>query len=531
MTSLPYSAPVRRTRPRTVATPIVAGALVALLAGCSVAPRPLTPEENQTRANEALKLVRDRVDPVTVAVSLDEAIARAIKYNLDHRLALMDQAIANRQIDVSRWDLLPKLVVDGGLTARSNELASSSYSILTGKQSLEPSISSDRRSGTADLQLSWSVLDFGISYYQARQNGDRALATAEKRRSAVNSIVQQVRAAYWQAVAAEKIGDRINPILADARLALEDTRKGEQQRLRPLLDALRDEKSTIDIIRQLENLQADLALAKTQLAALMGLPPGTQYQLVLPDNPSALPEMKTAVAELEHTALINRPELREQAYNRRIATDEVHKAFLKLFPNLSIQGGLDYDSNSFLTNQRWAEGGLRLSWGLLNLLSGNDFMGLAETQRDQTEVRNLALSMAVMTQVNVAWQQLGRARTQYLEAAELDSIEGRIYDQVVAQSENNAASKVDRVRAQASRIVAELTRARAYADMQNALASLYVSVGIDPLPQSVPDYSLKTLTTAISAVNRRIESGMFGAEASVSAEAPILDDPGKALTQ
>jgi outer membrane protein TolC len=131
----------------------------------------------------------------------------------------------------------------------------------------------------------------------------------------------------------------------------------------------------------------------------------------------------------------------------------------------------------------------------------------------------------------VAWQQLGRSRTQYLEAAELDSIEGRIYDQVVAQSENNAASKVDRVRAQASRIVAELTRARAYADMQNALASLYVSVGIDPLPQSVPDYSLKTLTTAVSAVNRRIEGGMFGAEASVSADAPVLDDPGKALTQ
>lgn len=530
MTSMPYSAPVRRSRLRTLAGPAAACALVALLAGCSVAPRPLTTDENQTRADEALKLVRDRVDPVTAPVTLDEAIARAVKYNLDHRLALMDQAIANRQLDVSRWELLPKLVVDGGLSARSNELASSSYSVLTGKQSLEPSISTDRRSGIADLQLSWSVLDFGLSYYQARQNGDRVLATAEKRRSAVNAIVQQVRAAYWQAVAAEQIGNRIDPILTEARAALADAHEVERQRLKPPLEALRYEKSTIEVIRQLENLQADLALAKTQLAALMGLPPGQTYQLALPENPTTLPEMKTPVTELERTALINRPELREQAYNHRIATDEVHKAFLKLFPNLSLSTGLDYDSNSFLVNQHWAEGGLRMSWGLLNLLSGNDFMGLAEAQRDQTEVRNLALSMAVLTQVNVAWQQLGRARVQYNDADELDGIEGRIYDQVLTQQQNNTESKVERVRSAGAHIVAQLTKARAYADMQNALAALYVSVGIDPLPQAVPDYSLKTLVTAVGAVNRQIEAGMFGAEASAGAEAPVLDDPGKSLT-
>ncbi len=527
MTSLSSFTPVRRSR---LTVPVAACALVALLAGCSVDPRPLTIEENQTRADDALKQVRDRIDPVAAPITLDEAIARAVKYNLDHRLALMDQAIANRQLDVSRWELLPKLMVDGGLSARSNDLASSSYSVLTGKQSLEPSISTDRRGGVADLQLSWSVLDFGVSYYQARQNGDRALATAEKRRSAVNAIVQQVRAAYWQAVAAERIGSRINPILTDARAALADAHEVERQRLKPPLEALRYEKSTIEVIRQLESLQADLGLAKTQLAALMGLPPGQRYQLAVPENPSALPEMKTPVEELERTALINRPELREQAYNHRIAVDEVHKAFLKLFPNLSLTTGLNYDSNSYLVNQQWAEGGLRMSWGLMNLLSGNDFIGLAEAQRDQTEVRNLALSMAVLTQVNVAWQQLGRAQIQYKDAEELDGIESRIYDQVLTQQQNNTESKVERVRSAGARIVAELVKARAYADMQNAQAALYVSVGIDPLPQTVPDYSLKTLVSAVGAVNRQIEAGSFGALASAQAEAPVLDDNVKLQT-
>lgn len=529
MTFLPYSPLVQRAR-HPLATIAIAGALLTALAGCSVPPRPLTSEENQTRADSALKLINDRIDPVTAPVSLNEAIARSVKYNLDHRLALMDQAIANRQMDVSRWDLLPKLMVDSGLTARSNDQASSSFSVLTGRQSLEPSISTDRRYGIADLQLSWSVLDFGLSYYQARQNSDRALATAEKRRSAVNSIVQQVRAAYWQAVAAERIGNRIDPILVDARSALANAREVERQSLKAPLDALRYEKAMLEIIRQLESLQADMILAKTQLAALMGLPPGQSYQLAVPANPTALPQLKTPIPELERTALVNRPELREQDYNRRIAADAVRTAILKMFPNLSISGGLNYDSNSFLANQNWAEGGLRLSWNLLKLLSGQDDIGIAEMQKDQAEIRNLALSMAVLTQVNVAWQQLGRARAQYLEATELESIEGRIYQQVVDQQQASTESKVERVRASASRLVAELARARAYADMQNALASLYVSIGSDPLPQSVPDYSLKTLTEAVSAVNQRIESGMFGTEESAPSTPPSLDDAGAKLT-
>lgn len=64
------------------------------------------------------------------------------------------------------------LALGGCAITRNNDLASSSRSVLTGRQSLEPSTSQDRRRATADLTASWNVLDFGVSYYQAQQQAD-----------------------------------------------------------------------------------------------------------------------------------------------------------------------------------------------------------------------------------------------------------------------------------------------------------------------------------------------------------------------
>ncbi|HYE48816.1 MAG TPA: TolC family protein [Azospirillaceae bacterium] len=511
---------------RLLAATCLAGVL--LLGGCTIKPEPLTLAEEQARAEQDLKSLRSRVEPVSGPVTLDEAIARALKYNLDHRLQLMEVAVANRQLDLSRWDLLPKAAVSAGLIGRTNESASSSLSVLTRQQSLEPSTSLDKGRGTADLQLTWSVLDFGLSYYQARQNADRALATAERRRVTLHSITQQVRNAYWQAVAAERVAAQIEPVLADARRALENAREIERQRLMPPLDALRFQKGMIEVLRQLEGTQAELVLAKAQLSGLMGLPPGTPYQLAYPASVTQPPEVRAEVPELERIALVNRPELREQSYQRRVSAAETRKALLRLLPNLGLNAGAYYDSNSYLVNQTWAEGGLRVSWSLMNLLTGRDTMGFAEAQMELGEVKRLALAMTVLTQVNVAWQSYGRARTQFTQAAELDEIERRIYEQVATQQKSDAEGDLERIRSASARIAAELTRHKAYADMQNALASLYVSVGVDPLPGPVADDALPALTKAVADANARIEAGTFALQAPTGTDVPAEAAPAAA---
>jgi outer membrane protein TolC len=239
--------------------------------GCAVTPEPITPEERVALIAADRKHLFENQEPVTGPISLEEAIARAIKYNYDYRLTAMDQALQNRQLDLSRYDMLPKLVASAAGTARSNENLTVSENTRTGQRSTDPSVSQDQERATADLMMSWNVLDFGVSYYQAHQQADRTLIAGERRRRVIHSVAQQVRSAYWQAVSGERLQAAITPVLEEARRALADARAVEQQRLRPPLEVLRYQKAVIEIMRQLEAVEQDLAIAKAQLRALMNL--------------------------------------------------------------------------------------------------------------------------------------------------------------------------------------------------------------------------------------------------------------------
>jgi outer membrane protein TolC len=84
---------------------------------------------------------------------------RALKYNMDYRVKLMEEAMGQRQLDVANLDMLPKLAASAGYTARDKDNASSSQNVATGEQSLAPSISTEKQDRMADLSLSWNVLD------------------------------------------------------------------------------------------------------------------------------------------------------------------------------------------------------------------------------------------------------------------------------------------------------------------------------------------------------------------------------------
>lgn len=490
-------------------------------AGCALTPEPITPEERAALVSADRRNLLENQEPVTGPISLEEAIARAIKYNYDYRLTAMDQALQNRQLDLSRYDMLPKLAASAGGTARSNENLTVSENKRTGDRSDDPSLSQDQERATADLTMSWNVLDFGVSYYQARQQADRTLIAGERRRRVVHSVAQQVRSAYWQAVSGERIQAAIAPVLEEARRALADARAVEQQRLRPPLEVLRYQKAVIEIMRQLEAVEQDLAIAKAQLRALMNLQPGQPFTLALPQGfKRDIPPVKLTLEEMEAAALTNRPELREEQYQQRISSAEVRKAILRLLPGLTFTGGGNYDSNSYVQNNFWAEAGLRVSWNLLTLLSGPASIAAAEAQQDLGETRRLALSMATLTQVHVGYQQYQRARRNFEQADLLNSIEQRIFDNTRNAEAGEAQNVLERVRAAASAISSELSRDRAYADVQAATANLMVSLGLDPLPAEVPGHDIKALSAAFGATNAKWQSGQWMPPAPVPAPAP-----------
>lgn len=500
--------------PRAVSVAGCAAALV-LLAGCTVTPQPFTSAEREARvAADRARLYRDQ-EPVKGPITIEEAVARALKYNLDARVALMEQAVKHRQLDLSRYDLLPRLVADAGYYIRDKEQLSTSRDVagnLTDPDNASTSL--EKRRLVSELELSWNVLDFGLSYFQAKQNADLLLIAEEQRRRAVHAIVQQVRASYWRAAAAQRLEGVIRPILTDARRALDDAQTIEQERLRPLVDTLRYQRTLVAAVRQLSRLEEDLAIAKAELARLMNLPPGTAYELAVPAVAEAsLPQVGLSIAEMETIALQNRPELRELAYQARVTAVQARKEILRLFPNLNLYGSINADTNDYLVHQDWAEAGARVSWNLMSVFSAPANRRLREARQELDETRRLAFSMAVLAQTHVGYQQFLRAREQYQQAAQLSDIESRIFQTVRTAAAGEAQSVLERVQAGTAAAVAEFERDLAYAELQNAYAALAVSLGLDPLPDTVTAHDLSTLAASLRS---RLDSQLAVAGTAVS---------------
>ena len=203
----------------------------SILAGCAVSTTPLVQEDILQRiATDREAMYKDQ-EPLGSAITLEEAMARSIKYNLDHRLKIMEDALALRQVDLMKYDMLPKLVAAAGYTERDSYNASSSMNVATNTQSLAPLTSSDLGHYNGDLTLTWNILDFGVSYFQAKQQADRAHIMAERRRKVVHSIMQQVRQAYWLALGAQQLEGRFEPLLKGVAKALQDSSSIEQEKI------------------------------------------------------------------------------------------------------------------------------------------------------------------------------------------------------------------------------------------------------------------------------------------------------------
>jgi outer membrane protein TolC len=466
-----------------------------------VTPEPFTREENAARASADLAKLETLSPAPTGPISLEEAEARALAYNLDNRLQMFNSALQDRQLDLTRIDMLPSLTANAGYTQRDRELVSSSASFRDGR--IDPSnlenVSVDRERTFADLTLSWNIVDFGMSYLQAKQQSDRVQIAKEQRRRVVNNLFQQVRSAYWAAVAAEQVRPRLVAVMSQARNALASSRALEAERAQQPAEALRYQRALMELIQDLEAVDDQLAIAKTQLAQLMGLRPGTPYTLMAPAEVPSLPPIRLAVDEMERMALLNRPEVREEAYNTRIAQQEGRRALLRLVPGVSLLASLNYDSNSFLRYNSWQEAGARVTANIFRIFSAPRVMELNEVQAEIAESRRLAMTMAVIAQVHIAGQQYQIAQKKYERARAMADISRRIAHLSADASDAQTTSKLDLIFENANAALAELRRNRAYADLQNADAYVRVTLGQDPLPEGLETRDLQALIAAIRA--------------------------------
>ena len=478
----------------------VAASLLLLLGACSVAPVPVAKEDLLKTAREDIRVSKAAMPPIAGTLTLQEAIARALKYNLDHRVATFEQALAAGQFEAGRYDMLPKLLAGAGYNTRDSDLTRRATDSVTGIPSLaNPFVSSERAHSTSDLTFSWNVLDFGASYYSSKQQADRVLIATERRRKAMLTLIRNVRVAYWKAIAAQKLRDEVKSALIEAEAGLVASQRIESDRVKAPVEALRYQRTLLENIRLLENVERELSISRIELTSLIGLVPGSSYTLA--ESESILPVLdpvKFPMETMEAMALSSNPDLREQAYNGRIAAAETRRTLLRLLPGLSFDYGSRRDNDGYLINQQWYEAGARVSFNLFNLLSAPSQMNAAEKGVAVAEQRRMALQMSVLTQVHLARQLYDNALLELRRADTILGVDQRLLEFSNSQQSAQTGTALERVSASASAILSLLRRYQAMAKAHEAVSTLQATLGVEPdLAASIDDVTLPELSGRI----------------------------------
>ena len=471
-----------------------------ILGGCAITPKPLTEAENKQRvADDNAVIQKDQEQPST-AISLPEAVARALKYNLDYRVEMLHKALEQKHLDLTHYDMLPKLMADLGYDARSNWSGATSQGIVDGQQSLRASTSSDREIFNAKLGLTWNVLDFGVSYFRAHQASDKVMAREEEKRKVVNRIVQDVVTAYWRAVSNERLKADMEALSARIEQALVQSRLVIDRKLNNPMAALSYQRELLGVQRELEQLQRNLALSKVQLAALINLKPNQPFELVVPERSDWNRSITMPPEQMEQLALEQRPELRALMYEKRATAHEAKAALVAMLPGLEFGGGYNYNTNSFLFEKEWWNLGTQVAWNLMSLVRYPAKMDEIDAQQNLLDAERLSLSMAVLTQLHVSRAQYHHAQREFTTAQEYQATQAKLLAQVQAGVTTGRVSEQGLIREAMNSLLAEVRRDITFADLENAYAAIQASMGTDPLPPGI------SLDQTVAELTRSIES-------------------------
>ncbi|HEV7856994.1 MAG TPA: TolC family protein [Herminiimonas sp.] len=455
-------------------------------------------EIRDTLAQDKAALSKD-VEPLTGPLTLDEAIARAIKYNAEGRYKAMEEAVATGTFEAGKFDMLPKLIASAGYRDRNNDLITRSVDSVTGEPSLaNPYISSSRQATTSEIGISWSLLDFGQSYYAARQNADRVLIAGERRRKALHNLILDVRTAYWRVVAAQKLMPLIQATIGDSESALKDARKAEDDRVRSPLEPLRYQRQLLENLRLLETIQQELSTARVELATLTALPLNGNFTVVEPAGDINTVWLNQPVDKMEEVALLRNPDLREGIYNARIAQQETRRAMLKIFPGLSFNYGYMHSTDDYLIHQNWTEAGAQISFNLLGLLAAPAQMRLADAGVALADQRRMAMQMAVLSQLHIALLQYANTARQYERSDAIAQVDGRIAQHIANQADAQKQSTLDKISQQSTSVLSQLRRYQALSNAQAAASRLQATLGMEPSVDASSGMPLATLTAAVT---------------------------------
>ncbi len=411
--------------------------------------------------------------PFSGKLSLKEAVARGLEYNLGTVGLSLAMQQAQGQARVVRSALMPNISGSLSETVQQTDLKAAGFRFSSPFPGFAiPSIVGPFNYFDLRARLTQDVADL-TAWNNYRSSKETLRANQFFAQDSKDLVVLAVGGAYLQVIAARA---RVASAQAQLETANALYQQTSQQRTVGLLAQIDVNKSQVQVLTQkqrLASLQNDLAKQKINLARLTGLPPNDRYELT--DDVPFADAPVTAEEDAVTQALMQRPDIKAADAQIRAAERALTAARAERLPTLSLSA----DYGVIGTNPAESHGTFTVAGSLhIPIWQGGRTEGDIEQanaalsqrraemedvrSRVESEVRNAFLDLqAATSQVEVARQNLDVTREtltltrQRFDAGITDSVE-------VSQAQSSVASaELDYINSVFAHNVAKLSLARA----------------------------------------------------------------------
>ncbi len=407
-------------------------------------------------------------------LTLSDILRIALIQNLDLQVQRDELAAQAAIAAAENYKMIPPLTVDGIYSRRSNNTATA---ILTPAGVQPPQISSTQDTRQWDIRQTINLLDFGLSYFRAQQERGKAQLLAQTQLRVRQKLIFDIVQAYWKAIVAQKTLGRSLVIVEEAEEAQAQLEMQIARKNISTVDALKQEGHLIEMHNRLFAIRFQLESAKAELAEYMGLPPCTYFELADVEILESCGQQVESIESLEEQSLYWRPELVVKDLEEKIAVEDARIATLQMMPNATTFGDYNADGNPFLVHNYWLSAGVRATWNLLSFPQRIAEYHAGKAREEQAYRARLALTVAVLTQVRLAYLNYQTALEQYQISMQYALVKDRLYAATLAGKQAGDMNKLDVINFAEQALTANIAALKAYADLEVAKEQLGFVIG------------------------------------------------------
>jgi outer membrane protein TolC len=391
-------------------------------------------------------------------LTAQRSVALALRNSLEKSLFDREEAIRKELATRAWYKLLPTMKGSFDRDQRNVVRASNSVGFESKKESLATNFSAERGSRSHGISVLWNALDFGLSYYGAKQAEKKVqIAAYDYQRVRQNLALSAVQA-WWRCAILEKsaaeavelealIQDQIKVLdkfLADSSI----------QRDR----GLASQKQLLELLQKLQGFSREAAAARAELARVLGLKT-KDFELAAFQAPPLTDYARFDVQALEQEALRNRPELLTEEPSPASMLD--HK----------------WDANPHLYANYWYTITQRIAMDFFRLPEKFKALKAAKMEAEMVKYRRMAMAVGILSQLHLALIEYHAAANQTLSTTEIDKVQEELMGVTAKMVKAGSLGKESLLTSRIYRFLAAVQHRQTYADMQIRISQIRNVIG------------------------------------------------------